>query len=424
MRSTGGERTVRFLRHLPEFGYEVRVLTTSAFGGESAGPVLRAWEPLRLYRWLFNKGVRAGATLSYGRTDAGLLRYPIRWLRRTVLVPDGQITWLPAALLKGVRALRRDPPDLLYSTYPPASAHLLALVLKGITGLPWVADFRDSWIYDPLDPALEELPYRRALEKRLEEAVVLGADQVIAATEISADYLRQAYPPAAGAIEVIPNGFEPDEFPETRASRSRCGQGPLEMVHTGSFSHSHPKRTPQPIFAVLEALIEEDPSWASRLRLVLVGHLSIPEQRAARRLERAGVVEIRGVLEREETLKCQQQAHVLLLVDHVRNHPASNVPGKFYEYLARRRPILALCGPGMVERMVRGLGAGLHADLDDPQAIRAGLMRLYDLFQRDQLEVGVDEAALRRFHRRELTRELARCFDRLVEPWTSDSLRK
>ena len=367
-----------------------------------------------MYRALFNKEVRSGATASYVRTDAGRWRASLQWVRRYLLVPDLQLTWVPAALLKALVSMRRNPPDVLYSTYPPASAHLLALALKGLTGMPWVADFRDAWVYDPLDPVLEELPFRRALEKRLEEAVVAGADRVLAATEISAAYLRQAYPQAAAAIKVIPNGFEPDEFPLGVRKSPGGGQDPLRIVHTGSFSRSHPKRTPQSLFAALEILLDEDPAWASRLSLVLIGHLTPTERMAARRLEQAGAVEFRGPLEREAALDCQQQADVLLLVDHARSGLASNVPGKFYEYLAVRRPILALCGAGMVERLVGELGVGFHAAVDDPRAIARRLQQVYDLFQQKKLEVCVDEAVLRRFHRRELTRELARCFDQVT----------
>ena len=402
------------MHHLPEFGYSGRVLTTSAFGGESGECILRAWEPLSLYRRLFNKEVRSGATASYVRTDAGRWRAWLEWFRRYLLVPDLQLTWLPAALLKALVSVRRNPPDVLYSTYPPASAHLLALALKGLTGVPWVADFRDAWVCDPLDPVLEEVAYRRAIERRLEQAVVTGADRVLAATEISAAYLRRAYPQAAAAIEVIPNGFEPDDFSPGRRKSPGGGGDPLRIVHTGSFSHSHPSRTPQPLFRALEILLDEDPAWASRLSLILVGHLTPAERIAAQDLERAGTVELRGPLERKAALDCQQQADILLLVDHARSGLASNVPGKFYEYLAVQRPILALCGAGMVERLVGELGVGFHAEVDDPRAIARRLEQVYDLFQQKKLEVRLEEAVLRRFHRRELTRELARCFDQVV----------
>ena len=420
IRSTGVERTAKFLRYLPEFGYRASLLTTSAFGDAAAASdlpevrLLRAWEPLKLYRRLFNSQVRSRRTASFVRTEPGIFRAPLTALRRFALVPDGQLTWLPAALLRALRFLRRHPADILYSTYPPASAHLLALLLKQITGLPWVADFRDAWTYDPLDPVLEEMPYRLALEKRLEEAVVNAADTVIAATQVSAAYLREAYPQAAPGVQVITNGFEPEEFPGVGSSPEPVQQEPLCIVHTGSFSHSHPRRTPQPLFTALESLLDEDPAWAGRMRLLLVGHLSPQERTAGARLEQAGMVEMAGSRKREEALEFQRQAHILLLVDHPRQWPASNVPAKFYEYLAMQRPILALSGPGMTERLMRQLQAGYHAPIGDPQAIRTTLVEVYEKFCQGLLHGGVDAKILRPFHRRALAEKLAHCFDDLL----------
>ncbi len=253
----------------------------------------------------------------------------------------------------------------------------------------------------------------RSQLRRLERLVVEGADAVIATTRISASYLQQAYPCAASRVQVITNGFDPGDF----AGAGACPPAgdPLRLVHTGSFSRSHPQRTPQPLFAALESLLAEDPAWAGRLRLTLVGQLTPGERRAAAGLERAGMVEIKGALPRPQALDVQRQAHLLLLVDHPRPWPASNVPGKFYEYLAMRRPVLALCGPGMVEEMVRQLQAGLCAPPDDPQAIRRVLAEVYARFRQGRLQAGADETALGQFHRAELTRQLARCFDRLLE---------
>ena len=410
--SAGTERTVKFLHYLPRFGYRTRVLTTSAFGGAQDDQVLRAWEPLKLYRQIFNRWEKSEEIPSYVRTDPGVFRGLIKGLRNRVLIPDGQVTWLPLALARALHALRSGPHHLLYSTFPPASAHLLGFMLKRLTGLPWVADFRDSWVYDPLDPGLYVMPGRRALEQRLEGTVVRGADAVVAATEVSADYLRQTYPEAAGAIEVIPNGFEPGTV---GPAGSLPGQDPLYIVHTGSFSSSHPRRTPQPMLAALQSLLNEDPAWARRLRLVLVGNLSRAERRAAARLEQAGIVQVEGPQRPAAVSAWQRRAHVLLLVDHVRDWPSSNVPTKFYEYLGAGRPILALCGPGMVERMVGEFKAGFYVAGDDSQAIRRVLVKIYELFRRDALKVDLDGRRLRRFHRRELTRALALCFDRVLE---------
>ncbi|NKB69234.1 MAG: glycosyltransferase [Candidatus Latescibacteria bacterium] len=411
-RTSGTERTTKFQRHLPACGYRIRVLTTAAFGPASEAETVQAWEPLALYRRLFGGKGDSGSIASQQRTDPGLLKGLVNWLRRTVFIPDLQITWLPAALWRGLMLLRRQPIDILYSTYPPASGHLLGLALSRLTRIPWVADFRDAWIYDPLDPALTQMPWRRRLEKRLERAVVLRAGAVIAATQVTADYLKQAYPQRADRIHVITNGFEPDEFPPCAPPPT---EGPLQLVHTGAFSYSHPQRTPLPLFAACQALLAEDPAWARRLRLVLVGPLSLQERQAVDPLVQAGLAKLTGPLDRAAALAQQRRAHVLLLVDHPRPWPASNVPGKFYEYLALRRPVLALCGVGMVRQLIEELGAGIHAPPDQPESIRQALVDMYQRHQDRRLPQTVDEQALQRFHRRRLTAALARCFDGLVE---------
>ena len=128
----------------------------------------------------------------------------------------------------------------------------------------------------------------------------------------------------------------------------------------------------------------------------------------------AGVVHLAGSQERSAALAFQQRAHVLLLVDHPRPWSATNVPSKLYEYMAAERPVLALAGPGMVEQLVRELNLGIFAPADDPAAIGAALESLHDRFQRGALKAVVEPRVLRRYHRRELTRELARIFDGLV----------
>ena len=432
IRSGGVERTLKFTRYLREFGYRSVVLTTTAFGRPpKEDGALRAWEPLQTYRFLFNRGAGGQPPPSTART-----RFPlagaIRLLGRRLLVPDAQITWAPAAALKALRYLRRHPVDLICTTSPPASAHLVGLFLQRRTGLPWVADFRDSWIYDPLDPGLADMRFRREIERRLEERVVGAADAVIATTEISAGYFGTAYPDSGKKIEVITNGFDPreteadqpcpegptpgsaDGTPDPRSGTpDGRGPGPMRLLHTGSFSGSHPKRSPRGLFAAIESLLQEDAEWRRRIRLELVGSLNASEQEAAAPLLRAGMAAIPGEVDRKSALDLQRRADVLLLVDHARPWPSSNVPGKFFEYAATGRPILALCGEGMVARMMARLEAGICVPPGDVEEIRGALVRLYGEYREGGVR-GADPESLRPFHRRELTRQLAACFDRVV----------
>ena len=396
------------MRYLPEFGYQPTVLTTSAFGNVADAGVVGAWEPLGLYRRLRNKDARGRQTPSYVRTESGRLYSLLRILRQNIFIPDAQITWLPAALWRGLRHLRRAPADILFSTFPPASSHLLALMLKRCLGIPWVADFRDAWIFDPLDPSLLERPFRGRTEKHLEAAVVRSADLVVASTEISADYFRETYPECADAIVVVTNGFDPVDFPP--ASQGESG-GRLRIVHTGSFALSHPARSPRTIFGALEGLLQTDPTWADRLQLDLYGPLNETEERLAKPLCESGLLRLHGPCPRERALRAQQEADLLLLVDHPRPGPASNVPTKLYEYLGAGRPILAICDTGMVTRLLEQTGAGHQVAHGDIPGVVAALNETY---HRRVHRPPTPPAALRQYHRRVLTRRLATHFDRVL----------
>jgi glycosyltransferase involved in cell wall biosynthesis len=159
-----------------------------------------------------------------------------------------------------------------------------------------------------------------------------------------------------------------------------------------------------PLLSALRRLIELEPVWGERLELTLVGELSPEEQSAAE-----GVARVVGTVDRATALGYQQRADVLLVVDHRRPWPASNVPGKLYEYLATGKPLLALCGPGEIEEMMNALHAGLCVAPDDIDAIDDALRDLWTGHREGTLPRVT--ASLQSYHRRELTRQLAACFD-------------
>jgi glycosyltransferase involved in cell wall biosynthesis len=414
--SAGAARAEGFVRHLPEFGYSPRVLTTSTFGSQETPDVRRACEPLGLYRLLF-RGRAPGeptSSRSQARTQAGAVSRFLAWCKRYLLVPDGQIGWLPHALVVGLEEVRRHDLRLLWSTAPPFSAHLLGMALRSLTGLPWVADFRDTWTYDPIDDAVSSTAARFALEQGLESAVVHGSDRVVAVTEVARDDLSNRFRIAVPKIRLIPNGYD-----ATMVSRDPPGseptEGPFHLVHTGSFSYSHVRRTPAPLFQALEGWAEEAPDLPARLCVVLVGALSPEEEEMAARLEPSGLVRRTGPVDRSEALAWQRRAHALLLVDHARPVRAANVPSKCYEYLAAGKPLLALVPDGACRDLVDRLRAGICVPPDDIAGFRRAVDEL--MAAREGGGLGrwrVKPEAIGSYERRALTAELARCFDEVL----------
>ena len=411
--ASGTARVKGFVQHLPELGYRPHILTTATYGQTSDPRVYRARELLGLYRFLFHRKQRGAIPIqrSFERTQMRGIRNLARQCKRFLFIPDGQIGWLPHALGMGLRLIRRHRIEVLYSTAPPFSAHLLGLMLKRLTGIPWVADFRDTWTYDPLDEALLALPTRLQIERWLECAVLHRANRAIAVTDVAFEDFAHRYPALRDRLLFIPNGFNPEDVPEPiscPAERAR-----LRLVYTGSFSHSHVARSPKPFFEGVKRFAKRCPHEARKLEIVIVGALSPSERRCAAEL--AQVVKLVGPVSRQTAIGWQQRADVLLLSDHVHAVPASNIPGKCYEYLAAQKPIFALVPEGATRRLIEKLRAGICVFPDDVNAIERGLKKLLMARQNGALDTWrVSRAQLKCFHARTTAAQLTRCFDRIT----------
>ncbi|MFT5366019.1 MAG: glycosyltransferase involved in cell wall biosynthesis [Candidatus Latescibacterota bacterium] len=409
----GSARVKGLVRYLPELGYQPHILTATTYGKEPYPQVYRAHELLGLYRLLFNWKQRdlPSVQRSFDRTRVWGVRNFVRQCKRLMLVPDGQMGWLPHALWVGLRLIRQHRIQVLYSTAPPFSSHLLAMGLQMLTGLPWVADFRDTWTYDPLEGALLDLPMRLKMERWMEKMVLRRANRVIVVTDVAREDFANRYPSVADRLMLIPNGFDPEDLPEQTTPTVHDGR--FRVVYTGSFSHSHISRSPTCFFEGVKQFVNRQTHWAQILEIVIVGSLSVEERRCATELVQAGIVKLVGSVSRREAIAWQQRADVLLLVDHIREVPASNIPGKCYEYLASHKPIFALVPEGATRRLVEALKAGICVFPDDVDAIDKGLERLLTAQSLDAWRVPGDH--LLRFHHRTTSAQLAQCFDEIIK---------
>ena len=410
---SGASRVKGLVRYLPEFGYRPHVLTATTYGQDVYPQVYRAHELLGLYRALFNRKQHdlTPTQRSFERTDVQGLRQFVRQCKRCFFIPDGQLGWLPHALWVGLRLIRQQRIQLLYSTAPPFSSQLLALGLQRITGLPWVADFRDTWTYDPLDLALAEMPRRLQIEQWLEKKVVHRADRVVGVTDVACEDFGKRYPLIQDRLRCIPNGFDPNDLPDVQARP--VNDGVLRLVYTGSFSFSHVSRSPQAFFDAVKRVVDNRVELFSKLKIVIVGALSEAEKKCANALVEAGVVVLVGAVSRQEAIAWQQKADVLLLVDHAREVPASNIPGKCYEYLASQKPILALVPQGATRRLIERLRAGICVCPNDVNAIAQGLEELLDAQNLDTWRVNKDKLVA--YEHRSAALQMAACFDEVCQ---------
>jgi glycosyltransferase involved in cell wall biosynthesis len=392
----GVQRPLKFATHLPTLGIETHVLAPDDPKWIHADPELQpptnAW--IHRARYLGPKGRRPAEEL-HGRRGLDRISRQARLAGRRFLLPDENVSWNLTAIPAAVRIVRRENIDVVLTTSPPSSVHLIGAAVKRATGVRWVADLRDSIVAHPHRRA-ERLAVRT---KERGEAVVAGlvarnADAIVAVSEAIAEETRGLNP--KGPVVTIANGSDFDDFaglPYERGERFR-------ITHTGSFFG---KRDPRPF---LTALADSGLDVIARF----VGDFRTADREWAEELGLGDRLELHPYVPRRRSLELQRDSEaLLLLIPEAGGRGKGVLSGKVFEYLAAERPILASVPPdGAAAELIEETGAGVVAPPDDPAAIADALRGLVERYEVGALDgTPLSEEWRDRLSRRTRVEELA-----------------
>ncbi len=430
---TGGpgvQRSVKFAKYLPRFGWLPTVWTAGSLGGMPRDPTLLEDLPGDVIVHAHPSG-RAGQlarNLLQRMTDRdGLiakLGRPVGWrldARRIAAernrLPDQYIPWAKASVEPLCRLIENEGVDAIYSTFSPASNHWLALTLKRKTNLPWVADFRDLWTDDYR--YTETSPRRRAAHRRLEQGVLEAADVVVGVSTRQTNILASHLPRSQDKFVTITNGFDPEDFaaPPRRDREPPRDDAPFVLAHIGRLDRW---RTKDAWFAGLGRFAEGLRAGGGRVTLRVVGHA---DKTTRRLLEDVGVEgTFTGYVSHREAVREMCRADALLLNVPLGPNAESVIPAKLFEYLASGRPILVVGPPhGECEEIVRACRAGLTVGFDQV-AIADALSELYHAWRAGDPLAGCDPGLLEPFSRVTQTGSLATILDQLTGDKPCDHL--
>lgn len=359
--SSGIQRTLRFVQHLPRFGWEPLVLTTAPIAYERTSSDLDADIPLgTVVRRAF--ALDTARHLAVGGRHLHALARPDRW-----------VSWRFAAVRDGMQMIREYKPDAIWSTYPIATAHLIAAELQRRSGLPWVADFRDPMAQDgyPADP-------RTWLQfKAIEERAVQRAQWCMFTTPSATRSYRERYPFAADRMVTLENGYDESSFAMSEANLAKSvplNPGTFTLLHSGIVYPD--ERDPTQLFMALRQLREQGRLKPHRLKLRFRAAV---HQELLQRLATANgvddMIEICAPLPYREALQEMLRADALLVLQAANCN--EQVPAKIYEYMRACRPIICLSDPaGDTRHVLMQAGVDAHARLDNTQEIADLLDRL------------------------------------------------
>lgn len=400
----GVQRPLKLARYLPELGIETHVLapTDSRWIHRDEGLEVPAQAHVHRVRFPGPRG-RLPAEELYELRGLRRLARKAAFVPRRLLLPDETALWLPGALRAARRIVRREGIDVVITTSPPLSTHLIGASLRRHTEVRWIADLRDSMVAKP-DRHFERrlVRIKERVQKHVARLVASRADAIVTVTPSIAEEMK-----ALGArceLEVVPNGADLEDF---AAVAYEPGER-FRISHTGNFFG---KRNPRPF---LNALAQVDaPVTAS-----FIGDFRAADRDWAAGLGLGERLELMGFLPHEQAIRSQRSSDALLLLIPDRGGRGLGVAsGKLYEYLAARRPILAVAPPeGVAAELIRDAGAGIVVPPDDESAIKAALEELIERWRRGELgDVELPPELRERIDRRARVREIAALIEKLAK---------
>ncbi len=396
--SSGIQRTLRFVQHLPALGWQPLVLGADPRAFEKTSLDLLSEIPAGTV-------VRRAFALDTARHLQIGGRY-LGWMAR----PDRWMSWRYAGVREGLRLIREYRPDVLWSTYPIATAHVIASALHHKTGIPWVADFRDPMAQDdyPADPRTRQ-HYRE-----IEADAAAHSRFCVFTTPGAADDYRSRYPGASERMVVVENGYDEESFssmPSRAQADGAAANAPLVMLHSGVVYAS--ERDPTQLFIALGRL--------QRQGLLTPGDLRIRFRASVNDALLATLAQAHGAsdfIELCPAIPYRQALAEMMAVDALLILQAGNcnaqIPAKIYEYLRAGRPVLGLTDPaGDTAGVLREAGLTDMARLDSAEAIAALLPELVRRWRRGE-EVLPQSVAVQNASRRGRSQALVALLERAI----------
>ncbi len=399
----GVQRPLKFATHLPALGIETHVLAPDdpkwIHTDAELVPPTQAW--IHRARYLGPKGRRPAEEL-HGLSGLELLSRRARLTGRRFLVPDENVTWNATAIPAAIRLVRSEGIDVVLTTSPPSSVHLVGAAVRRATGARWVADLRDSLVAHPHRRA-ERIPARvkEQGEHLVARLVARQADAIVAVSEAIAEEARAFHP--AGRVVAIPNGADFEDF---EGLPYRAGDR-FRITHTGSFFG---KRDPRPF---LTALAESKLDVVARF----VGDFRAADREWAEALGLGDRLELHPYATRRRALELQRDSEaLLLLIPDAFGRGRGVLSGKVFEYLAAERPILAVVPPdGAAADLLNETGNAQIVAPDDVEGMGEALRALNDRWTGGSLDGAPLPGELRqRISRQARSEELAELLRSLV----------
>lgn len=417
----GVQRWLKFVKYFRQFGWEPIIYTPENPEAPAVDLSLEkdipdgiavlktpVWEPYTAYkRWV---GKKKDEKIMTGflreKSHVSLTEKIAIWIRGNIFIPDARKYWIRPSVKFLMNYLKNDPVDVIVSTGPPHSMHLIAAGVHKQLKIPWVADFRDPWTNIDFYNKLMLSGYADRKHKRLEKKVLENANKIVVVNWNMAGELKDL---GAKNVEVITNGYDPDDY-------SDYGKVPMdkfEIIHIGSMNAD---RNPGVFWEALGEKVSQDQQLSEKLQITFVGQTDISVFKDIEEHSLKKYIKNHQYISHKELHKFTSGASVLLLPLNDTPNVKGISPGKLYEYLAMEKPIFCI-GPedGDSARIINECRAGVVVGFRDKERMKTEIGRLFENCLTGHSSVSINSNEREKYSRVNLTLKMTEILEKVTK---------
>jgi len=417
----GVQRVLKFAQYLPEFGWQPIILTIKKGEYPAIDETLiddipecckvfktNSIEPSFFYKKFTGMkpdekipvAVLAEKTQNWKKKSAN-------WIRLNLFIPDAKIGWIPFAVKYGKKIIKKEKPDIIFSSSPPPTVHLIAKKLAKWSGIKWVADFRDPWIEIYHYDNIKRSKYSKSRDKKLESTILNEADGLITVSKNVANLLETTQKPRK-MIAIIPNGYDEEDFSELD------NNGSFEKFTFAYAGKMNNQQNPIKLWKALSNLVRNNQRFADNFQMLFMGNIA---SEIIEKIKENGIennLKILGYVNHKKMLENLSKSHILLLLIPNTKNNKGIVTGKLFEYLATGNYILGI-GPkyGDAAKILEKTKTGKMFEFNEFGGIKREIEKQYENWGKG-VKPEVNKNEIEKYSRRRLTYKLTEIFDSLI----------
>lgn len=405
----GVQRTAKFVKYMPTFGWQPHVLThTPSFYLAKDECLLHELERISEIKIFRTQGSSEKNLLSHDK----VFRFKRDGIRKVLsnasqffLVPDNKIGWKKKAVELGEKIISGNEIELIYSTAPPYTDFLVAEELKKKSGLPMILDYRDSWYDCPNN--FYPTSYHKHLHKKEERRVLEAADKIITINSRIKELIIERYPFVNDEdIVVIPQGYDAEDF----EAKDESVRTKMRFTYAGSFMNYY---TPKYFLEGLSLAFKTKPEMRDKVEACFVGAMDDELTSLIKEYGLENSVLLSGYVQHSECIKYLLESDVLWMMINKTGRSDLHSTGKLYEYFGAKKPILACVPEGVARKSLDEHGAAIVTSPDNPKEIAEAIIKFYEMKSSGSMPK-VNEDYVNLFERKYLTRKLAEEFENVL----------